>query len=233
MRGNSKKLLIFEILIILIVLLNNFVSSILSGYIEVLFIIALLILFRLFFGFEKDRHHLWRNVCIEILIFLLVFFIAYYALGLLISFTKITNYYNISAIKNILLPLVLIIVLREILRYMVISKSLKDKRIITLTCISFIFIDLIGKCNVATFNNKYTTFIFLATIFLPIISKNILCTYVSFKVGFKPVILYALITELFGYLIDGANFYTEENITSDAKDTGLGAYIHITKTCIT
>lgn len=37
-------------------------------------------------------------------------------------------------------------------------------------------------------------------------------------------------TELFGYLIDGANFYTEENITSDAKDTGLGAYIHITKT---
>lgn len=201
MKGNSKRLLFFEVLIIIIVLLNNFVSSILSGYIEVIFLIALLIMFCLIFGFEKDRHHLWRNICIEIVIYLLIFFILYYALGLLVSFTKTNNYYNLSAFINILMPLVLIIVFKEILRYMMISKSLGNKYIITLTCILFIFIDLIGKCNILTFRDKYSIFIFIATVFLPIVSKNVVCTYISSKVGYKPVILYLLITELFGYLI--------------------------------
>ena len=121
MKGNAKKLLIFEVLIIIALFLNNFVSSILSGYIEVLFLIGLLVIFYFIFAFERDRHHLWRNVCSEILIFLLIFFILYYVLGLLVSFAKVRDYYNFNSIINVIIPLILVIILKEVLRYMMVS----------------------------------------------------------------------------------------------------------------
>ena len=201
MRKNFKKIVFFEVLIIVIIFLNNFVARILDGYLEVIFLISSLILFYLIVGYTKDRHHLWKNTCYEIIVFLLIFFILYYGLGLIVSFSKTNNYYNISAFINIIIPILLIIIIEEILRYMILSKSYNDKRIIVLTCLFFIFIDLINRCDISTFKEKNIIFIFFATIFLPIISKNIVCTYISYNVGYKPVILYSIITELFGYLI--------------------------------
>ncbi len=201
MKKNIKIVVFFEVLVMIIVLLNNFVARILNGYIEVVFLVILLFLFYLIVGGEKDRHHLWKYTCYKIIVFLLIFFILYYGLGLIVSFFKTNSYYNIPAFINIIIPILLIIIIKEILRYMILSKAYKDRRIIVLSCICFVFIDLINRCDINTFREKYAIFIFFATIFLPIVSKNILCTYISYNVGYKPVILYLLVTELFGYLI--------------------------------
>ncbi len=201
MRGNSKKLLLFEILVIIMLFMNNFVSSILKGYTMVIFLIFLLFIFYFLFGYERDRHHLWKNTCIEIIIFLLIFFILYYVLGIFISFTKVNNYYTFNSFINILIPIVLIIIFKELLRYMLLSKSFDNKLLLVITCFLFICFDLSGRINLSSFKEKYDIFIFIATIVLPIISKNILCTYLSYKVGYKPVILYLFVVELFGYLI--------------------------------
>ena len=84
---------------------------------------------------------------------------------------------------------------------MIISKSFEVKWIMVLTCFLFINFDLVGKYDLRTFATKFDTFIFIATVLLPIISRNILCTYLSYKVGYKPAILYTLITVLFAYLL--------------------------------
>ena len=55
MKKGSIKLLLFEIPILIMLILNNFVSSILRGYIEVLFFGILLVIFYFLFGFERDR----------------------------------------------------------------------------------------------------------------------------------------------------------------------------------
>jgi len=201
MKSGSKRLLFFELLIIIMLLLNNFVSSILRGYYTVLFIIILLFLFYLLFGFTKDRHHLSKNVCLDICIFLLIFFMLYYLFGIIISFTRINNYYTFNGLIKIIIPLVLTIILEEILRYMMVAKTFDYKLLLITTCILFINLELVGKYDISTFKTKYDTFIFIAILLLPIISKNILCTYLSYKVGYKPAILYALITGLYGYLI--------------------------------
>ena len=73
MRKNFKKIVFFEVLIIVIIFLNNFVARILNGYLEVIFLISLLTLFYLIVGYTKDRHHLWKNTCYEIVAFLLIF----------------------------------------------------------------------------------------------------------------------------------------------------------------
>ncbi len=201
MKRGSKKLLIFEILIIIMLLLNNFVSSILRGYIEIVFIISLMVIFYFLYGFSKDRHHLWKNVILDIIIFLLIFFMLYYLLGILISFTKINNYYTLSGFINVIIPLILSIILKELLRYMIVSKTFGDKLLLVITCILFICLDLANKFDISTFKTKYDTFIFIATVFLPVISRNILCTYLTYKVGYKPTLLYVLITRLYAYLI--------------------------------
>lgn len=47
----------------------------------------------------------------------------------------------------------------------------------------------------------YDQFLFIAITVLPTISTNIMCSYVSYKTGYKPVIFYRLIIELFMYLL--------------------------------
>ena len=201
MKKGYKKLLIFEILIILILVLNNFVWSILKGYYKVLFLIFLLILFKYIFGFEKDRNRYWKSICLEVIIFLLAYFLIFYLSGFIFTFYRQINYYTFNNMKNIIIPLILFIILKEILRYMILKKAEGSKALIVLSCILFIFIDLINLYNIQTFKTPYSIFIFLAISFLPSVSKNVLCTYISSKAGYKPTILYSLVMELYVYLL--------------------------------
>ena len=202
MKRGKKRLFIFDIIIIIIfLLLNSFVSSILSGYISVALMALLLIIFKLFFGFEKDRHRYSKSICLEIIIFLMIYFILYYLSGLIFTFYKTINYYTLNSIFKILLPLIITIVLREILRYMMLCKAEGSKFNIITICIVFILFDLLNVFNIKSLNSNYTIFMFLAIYLLPSISKNILCSYTSYKTGYKPVILYCLIMELYIYLL--------------------------------
>ena len=201
MKRGYKRLLVFNLVIIAILLLNNFVSSILSGYYRVGFIIVLLVLFKFFFGFEKDRHRYWKLICTEVIIFLLAYFLIYYLSGLLFSFYKPANYYTIANIVNIIIPLILFIIFKEILRYAILVKSEGSKLLIVITCITFILLDLVPYYGMSTFKTSYTTFMFIALNVLPYISINIVCTYIVYKCGYKPSILYLLVMELYALLL--------------------------------
>ena len=201
MKRGYRNLLIFEIFIIILLFLNNFVSGILSGYLKVLFILFLIVAFKFIFGFEKDRHHLWKMILVEVLIFLLGYFILYYVFGIVISFTRIRNYLNFNGIFNVIIPLILTIISKEFLRYNMLKKSEGSRSLIILTTSVFIMIDLIGGFDRATFLKPVSIFMFLSLWLLPIISKNILCSYISYKVGYKPVLVYLLVMELYPYII--------------------------------
>ena len=201
MKKGYKRLFIFEILFIILFILSGFVSSILSGYIKVLSIIGLLIIFKLLFGYEKDRHRYSKSICIDLLINLLIYFILYYLLGILIGFTKVSNYWTFDNIINIILPLTLTIILKEILRYMMLSKSEESKLLIITTTILFIVLDLAGQVDSSIFSSPYSTFIFFAVTVLPVISTNIFCSYVCYKAGYKPTIMYLLIKNLYMYFV--------------------------------
>ena len=96
MKRGYKRLLLFEILIFILLILSNFAPSILTGYKSVIIYFTLLLIFRLFFGFEKDRHRYWKIICVELIINLLVFYIFYYLLGIIVGFVK--NLYTVNII---------------------------------------------------------------------------------------------------------------------------------------
>ena len=113
MKKGYIKLLTFEIIIIAILLLNSFVLSILNRYILILFLAIILGLFKLLFGFEKDRNRYWKSICLEVTIYLLIFFLMYYLFGLFTGFYKAVNYYNFRSIKNIFIPIIVLTIFTQ------------------------------------------------------------------------------------------------------------------------
>ena len=201
MKRGYKRLLIFEIIIFITLLLNSFVSSVLSNYWMAIYLAVVLVLFKIFFGFEKDRHPFTKDAIFEEIIFLLIYFILFYLLGIIISFARVDNFYTLENMFKFVVPLVLILILKEYLRYMMLNKAEGSKLLITTTVILFIMLDLTTIIFYQDFKTKYTSFLFVALDFLPAISLNISLSYVSMKVGYKPTIIYQLATNLYKYLL--------------------------------
>ncbi len=201
MKRGYKRLLIFELTLIIILILNSFVSNILKDYIFIIFLALVIGLFELIFGIEKDRNRYTKDILFEEVIFLLTFFLLYYLSGLLIGFARTQNYYSLQALFAIFIPSISIIILKEFLRYNILKKSEDNKLFIILTCILFIMIDIKDYFTFSQFSSVNTAFDFIAINLLPIISSNIVCTYLSLRVGYKPVIFYLLVMELYQFLL--------------------------------
>ncbi len=202
MKRSYRNLFIFELLIFFILLLNSFVSSILSNTKMILFLLIIIVSFKfLFRRLEKDRHRYTKDIIFEEIVFLTIFLLLYYLSGLLLNFAKVDNYYTLKSITNIIIPIIVTIILKEFLRYQMLQKADGKKSLIVFTTILFIFLDLTNAIYMNLNLKIYDRFLFVALTALPTISTNIMCSYVSYKTGYKPTIIYRLVVELFMYLL--------------------------------
>lgn len=201
MKKGYIKLFVFELIILILLILNSFIYNIFSNYNMVIFLTILIILFKCLFGFEKDKHRYTKDIIFEIIIFLFVFFILYYLFGLFIGFAKTDNYYTYHGFINFIIPTVLLIILREFLRYLVIMKSEGSKMLLVMSFLLFLFLDISNSIYYSSFLTKYDIFLFIALVFLPSISSNFLGNYLSYKIGHKPNIVYFLFIGLYQYLL--------------------------------
>lgn len=201
MKKSYIKILVFEFFVLLVLLLNSFISNILSGYLMPIFIGILIILFKFLFGYEKDRHRYIKDIIYELLIMLLFSFLIYYIFGIVIGFVKTANYYTISNMTKFVLPVVLTIILKEIFRYMVLTKSEGSKLLLVCSIVLFIYLDFTSIIPYTNFKGNYNIFIFAALTVLPAISNNIVCSYITTKVGYKPNVFWLLVTNLYLYLL--------------------------------
>lgn len=201
MKKGYKKLLIFQAILMVVLLLNSLGVNILVKYGMIVLLIATLFCFKKFFGFEKTHQRYSKDIIMEVIIFLILYFILYYILGLLVGFIKIKNYYNFVGLKDYILPAILLTIFREILRYMMLKKSEGSLLLNITTCILFIFLDISNAIYSYSFDSLYEIFIFLALILLPAISRNVIFTLMTVHTGYKPIILYMIVMELFVYLI--------------------------------
>ena len=201
MKRGYKKLLIFQLIMFLILILNSFIHNILGNYSTIIFLVLTTIAFKFIFGIEKDRHRFTKDIIFDVIIFLLTFFLLYYLSGIIIGFARTDNYYNVNGIITFIIPIIITTIVKEFLRYQVIMKSEGSKLLTILSCILFIFLDVTNPIFYNGFASKYDTFIFFALTLLPAISSNIVCSYLTYKVGYKPNILYLLVINLYQYLL--------------------------------
>lgn len=201
MKKSYIKIILFTFTLSLFLLLNSLYFKKLNQIeLNILLIITTIITY-LLFGFEKDRHRYSKDVTLKIIIILMAFFLLYYSSGILIGFAKNSNYLTIKSIINIILPILIYIPLKEFLRYHLLTKSSESKILIATTCILFILIDNTIPFSLHTITFSKETFLLIALTFLPSITENILCTYLSLHLGYKPGIIYLIIMNLYKYIL--------------------------------
>ena len=201
MKKSYIKLIIFSFSFILFFLLNSLKFQFLNQTILNIILILLLGLTYFLFGFEKNRKRYWKDIVLEIIIILISFFLIYYLSGILIGFAKTKNYLTITSFKKFIFPIFIYIILKEYLRYQLVMKASEEKKLIYLICIFFIALENTVPFSIHPLSFNQEMFLFLALTFIPSITENILCTYLSLNFGYMPGIVYLWITKLYFYIL--------------------------------
>lgn len=201
MKNGHKRLLIFELILLVLIFVLSVFTKFLTNYYKAGFILLVTFIFKFLFGLEKDQQRKSKDAIIELIILLLASFLIFYVLGIFAGFYRTENFFTVHGIFGIVIPMVLIIIFTEILRYNVLRKSEGSKLLVVLSIILFIVLDLSQNYNSGIFESKKAMFDFFAFFFVPSISNNLAASYVSYKAGIKPNILWLVIVKTYMYML--------------------------------
>ena len=200
MKRGYEKLFIFETFIFLFLVLNSFVVNFLTGFKMSIFLLVLLVIFKLLFGFERDNHRYIKDFLLEEIIFIIIFFLVYYLLGIFFGYAQ-TNYLNFDGLTRFILPTIFYTILREYFRYVSLCKCGNNKFLIIIVVLLFILMDISESFYYTSITSNYNGFIYFAIFFLPAVCSNIVFSFITTKIGYKPTMLYSLVIGLYPYLL--------------------------------
>lgn len=216
MKKSYIQLITVELILLLFLFLNSYITSILSRYNLIICLVLMIVLFKYVLGVEKDNHSFIKDIVLELMIFLLVYFLTYYGLGMITGFYRAGSYLTLNGLRKYILPISLIVILKEILRYMLVLKAKDNKVLNILTVLVFVGIDVSNYL----FYNSYGTIYEIGTILtlcvIPSLCMNITCSYIAFKGNAVPNIIYQLIMNLYIYLLP---------IFTDMNDIFKGVFV--------
>ncbi len=195
---NLKIYLIELILFISIIVFNIFYQNTTYLYIS---IIILTVVSFLLFGFHKDNSYIKGNVNRIIIAGLLSFFIVTYAIGLFVGFNKTPFLLTYSYILKVILFEFLVIFCEEILRYIIAKKSFDSKIPIIIFTIIMCVLNIIIEINGKNFSDREMVFIFTSVIIIPVISREVLCSYLTYNVSYIPSLLFKSIIILYEFVL--------------------------------
>lgn len=192
---------IYFVFVIVFLLLNLFVLNI-STKLQLLpiFVVIFLLSF-IFFKFRKDKTYARFQVTITMLLIGIVQIVLYLLTGLLEGFSKNAISMSFNRFLTVILPIILILIIIELLRYMISVKFEKNilTRILSVTMFVLFDITLFGF-NV-NFNSLDSVLEFFGITFFPSLVSNIVFDDMVVKYGYKPILIYRLITTLSYYLL--------------------------------
>ena len=192
---------LFETVILFLVTLNIFNSSLSNVYVLPFILFICDVIFFFVLGFEKTNKRLNKIVDFDIFMFSMVFLILYYLFGIIIEYAKSNNYLTLYGLTVFIIPTILKIIFKEHLRNSLLTKSGDNKFLIIYSVILFIMIDILPALSILNMSNMHDVFIFTALVLLPSITVNAVATYINIKVGYMPVIIYSLIFSLYQYVV--------------------------------
>ena len=200
-----KNISILSLLFIYTIVYRLFIFKNVLKYSEVInatFLMVLTFIAILLLGYQKDKRTRIKQYVNRMTIsIILIFFLVSYGLGFFVGFLR--NAYSLapSAILDNIFAPVIIIISTEILRYVIITSNKDKKPVIILTTVLLTILELfitLKPINYADFAGLFK--IITATV-LPIISKNIVISYLDFHVGYKSGLVYRIIMDLYLFVM--------------------------------
>lgn len=201
MKKGFNKILILEIILLIFLLFNSFVFKIANMYVISGIMLPFLILMIVLNGFEKDNYRYKKDVLLNIIIFLLMYYFITYFLGLFSGFVKSSYSLSfINIIKNTF-PVIALILISELMRYVLFNKTKRNLPCLIIGCLLFVMVDVNTMVHIYDVKTALGIIKMICLVVFPSITKNIFLTYLTMKVGYKNGIIYRLITELSTYLL--------------------------------
>lgn len=201
MKKSIKQLLVIQILMTLTLLVGIITKSYVNTLIQILFLGITLIFTIIFFGIDLKKSVKQKEILVNIMIGILIYFLFIYLSGLFVGFNKSGYSYSFTNIKYNILPTTLIIILTELLRYEFVKKSNKNLIVIIFSCIVFILFENYININLYNFNVTDEIFLYIGMILVTSISKNVFLTILCYNSDYINTIIYRLIMELYVFIV--------------------------------
>ena len=195
---NLKLYIIEIILFISIIVFNIVINNVYCLYTSV---ILLSIAAYYFYGFFKDNAYSKGNVIRIVLSCVLSFFIIIYGIGLITGFNKGVFSLDLVYIFKAILLEVVFIVCSELLRYIIARRSMKNITPIVIYTFLLCLLNIMIEINGLDFSDRELVFIFISITVIPVISREFLCSYLTYKVSYVPSLLFKLVITLYPLIL--------------------------------
>ena len=202
MKTSEKQILIIELVMILFLTLNFFISNVFSPYIYVAFLAIIFGVSFFLLGLNRNGNVNRKRVFTSVSIVVLAYFLVTYLVGLMVGFTRtIYNSFSITNLTKNILPVVLIIGFSELTRFIFIDKSNKNKYLTILSFVVFFLFTASYNYKLYDFSVYNDIFQYIGIIILGNISTNIFLTIQCKNTGFVNNIIYRLVMEVYVFIV--------------------------------
>ena len=140
-----------------------------------------------------------KKVTTLLIIFAIIYLVAFYLLGLYFGYYKSTFTFSLTTILSYILPMSLIIISSETLRNILLAQNTKHSNVITF--IIMVLSDIIIYYNIYDMTSYDKMLEIIGFTLFASIACNLLYNYISNRYGIIGNILYRLITVLYIYII--------------------------------
>ena len=191
------------VLAILLLFINNLFFPFLENQIAgIVFLAILFIILVVLKGFEREKKKKTLDINFNLVSHVIVYFVFIYVLGIFTGYAK--TIYSLDFIKMIgnILPVILLILFEELLRYQVVSKvkgGKHEKGILSLLIFFFVLFDIRNVFPLSQDINLLMDQISLTI--LPAIAKNLAYTYLVYHISYKSLILFRILMEIPIYVV--------------------------------
>lgn len=182
-----------------IITINSFPYMV--NYFDCIFFFILFLSFYFLYGLRRSKNYL-ENISIRyIIILLLSYVLVIYMLGFFMGFSKSVYSLNlISIVKNIW-PIFFTIIFKELIRYIISFKAVKNIGPYILLTVIYILIDLFNVYYGSSFTNSYLIFNFICLNVLPTIAKETVSSYITYNINYIPTLIYNLAFGIVPFLL--------------------------------
>ncbi|MCR5572448.1 MAG: signal peptidase I [Candidatus Saccharibacteria bacterium] len=192
---------IFGIAILIFALFLFTFSPSAKGYYLAIVLGVLAIVACCLLGYHRDKNYLKSYVSRIVISCIMLIAIVCYMLGLLLGFTRSSFTLEVGQIFGIVLPIILISVATEVFRYVVFHSYFRHLAHVVIFTTITIVMSILFTLNPTSFVSAEATFITICTAFLPIIATEALCSYLSYRIGLQPALIYKLVARLYVYVL--------------------------------
>lgn len=193
------------LLLIYIIIFKIFIQKIIPNYIDLsnlLFFGILCFSTYKLLGFSKKRASLNYNAGQLMIITIIIYYVSIYLFGLFFGFLKNSYSLTLTSIIRNTVPVIIMYILKEIYRYIIISKK-NNKSFLPMLVVTLLlaFLDIIMEINGYDLSSTRGITEMIGALILPKLAISALLSYIAYNFSYKLAILFLVLIDLPKYFL--------------------------------